>query len=244
MNWFYMHDGKQVGPVSEAEFQALVTQGTVRGETQVWRSGMGSWMRYDQVTATEAPSGEAPGSCSQCGRVLPTQDLMRYGELWVCPSCKPTFLQQLKEGAPVASRMVYGGFWIRFAARFLDGIILGVANIMIMTALAIPVIANPQDDSAAAVVGLLLANLLSFSLGIAYETFFIGKYKATPGKMACGLQVVMADGDRVSYGRAFGRYLGVTLSSMTLMIGYIMAAFDDQKRALHDRICATRVVKK
>jgi uncharacterized RDD family membrane protein YckC len=28
-----------------------------------------------------------------------------------------------------------------------------------------------------------------------------------------------------------------------LFIGYLMAAFDDQKRALHDRICDTRVVR-
>jgi uncharacterized RDD family membrane protein YckC len=48
----------------------------------------------------------------------------------------------------------------------------------------------------------------------------------------------------VSYGRAFGRYFGTWLSGLTLGIGYIMAAFDDQKRSLHDRVCDTRVIKK
>jgi hypothetical protein len=33
------------------------------------------------------------------------------------------------------------------------------------------------------------------------------------------------------------------LSSLTLAIGYIMAAFDDEKRSLHDRICDTRVIR-
>jgi hypothetical protein len=33
------------------------------------------------------------------------------------------------------------------------------------------------------------------------------------------------------------------LSAFTLTIGYIMAGIDEQKRALHDRICNTRVVR-
>jgi uncharacterized RDD family membrane protein YckC len=34
------------------------------------------------------------------------------------------------------------------------------------------------------------------------------------------------------------------LSAILLGIGYLMIAFDDEKRALHDRICDTRVIKK
>jgi uncharacterized RDD family membrane protein YckC len=81
-------------------------------------------------------------------------------------------------------------------------------------------------------------------IAIGYETFFIGKYGATPGKMACKIKVVTADGGKVSYLLAFGRYFAKVLSSLTCLIGYIMAAFDDEKRALHDRICNTRVVFK
>jgi uncharacterized RDD family membrane protein YckC len=61
--------------------------------------------------------------------------------------------------------------------------------------------------------------------------------------MACKLKVVTADNDRVSYPRAFGRYFAEILSGLILLIGYIMAAFDDQKRTLHDRICDTRVIR-
>ena len=78
--------------------------------------------------------------------------------------------------------------------------------------------------------------------GISYETIFIGKYGATVGKMACRIKVVTADGGQVSYLRAVGRYFAKLLSAFTLMIGYIIAAFDPEKRALHDRICNTRVV--
>jgi uncharacterized RDD family membrane protein YckC len=47
----------------------------------------------------------------------------------------------------------------------------------------------------------------------------------------------------VDLGRAFGRYFGKLLSAIILGIGYIMAAFDSEKRALHDMICDTRVIK-
>jgi uncharacterized RDD family membrane protein YckC len=79
-------------------------------------------------------------------------------------------------------------------------------------------------------------------IGITYETVLIGKYGATLGKMACKIKVVTAEGGRVSYLLAFGRYFAKILSAMILMIGYLMAAFDDEKRALHDRICNTRVI--
>jgi uncharacterized RDD family membrane protein YckC len=61
--------------------------------------------------------------------------------------------------------------------------------------------------------------------------------------MACKLKIIVADGSRVSYLRAFGRHFAKYLSAMILLVGYIMAAFDDQRRTLHDRICETRVVR-
>jgi uncharacterized RDD family membrane protein YckC len=61
--------------------------------------------------------------------------------------------------------------------------------------------------------------------------------------MACNIKVVMADGGKVSFARAIGRHFAKFISGMILGIGYIMAGFDDQKRALHDRICDTRVIK-
>jgi len=76
-----------------------------------------------------------------------------------------------------------------------------------------------------------------------YSTFFHGKYGATPGKMACGLKVVTPEGTPIRYGRAFGRAMAEILSRMICDIGYIIAAFDSQKRALHDHIANTRVIR-
>ena len=58
-----------------------------------------------------------------------------------------------------------------------------------------------------------------------------------------GLKIFRPDGSKLTAGRIVGRYFATLVSTMTLLIGYIMAAFDDEKRSLHDRIADTRVIK-
>jgi uncharacterized RDD family membrane protein YckC len=76
-----------------------------------------------------------------------------------------------------------------------------------------------------------------------YQTFFLTKYGDTPGKMFFGLKVVRSDGGRLTFLHAFFRAWGEVLSWMTLGVGYLLAVRDVEKRALHDRLCATRVIK-
>jgi uncharacterized RDD family membrane protein YckC len=99
-------------------------------------------------------------------------------------------------------------------------------------------------EPAASVALPLILAMVQIFMGLTYEVFMIGKFGATLGKMACKIMVVTPGGGQVSYLRALGRYFGKLLSSMICLLGYIIAAFDDQKRALHDRICDTRVVMK
>lgn len=66
----------------------------------------------------------------------------------------------------------------------------------------------------------------------------------SPGKKLMGLKVVNADGDTPSLGRVVLReVLGKWVSSMFCSIGYLMAFFDPEHRALHDRIATTTVVE-
>jgi uncharacterized RDD family membrane protein YckC len=61
--------------------------------------------------------------------------------------------------------------------------------------------------------------------------------------MALGLKVITPDGNRISVGRGIGRYFALLLDSLTLGIGFFMAGWDSEKRALHDRIAGTRVIR-
>jgi uncharacterized RDD family membrane protein YckC len=207
--------------------------------------------------AQDAPGDDGAGVqsvpftavCSQCGRSFPGDQVLSYEGHVICAACKPMFVQKLREGASLPVRREYGGFWIRFLAKFIDGIIMGVIQwaIMIPTSMMMaPTLVQGGNPFASpgfiAFFGVQM--LLSITLPCAYNTFFLGRFGATLGKMACRLEVVTAEGDKVSYARAFGRFCAEIISYMILAIGYIMAAFDDEKRALHDRICSTRVVHK
>jgi hypothetical protein len=72
----------------------------------------------------------------------------------------------------------------------------------------------------------------------------IGRYGATLGKMAAGIRVVRSDGSQVGYPLAIARYFAKLLSGIVCGTGYIMAAFDPKKRALHDTLCGTLVITK
>jgi uncharacterized RDD family membrane protein YckC len=263
MQWYYAEDNKQVGPFSDEDFKDLTSSGKVTAETLVWHEGMPQWAAYGSLSgpapeiqsepadaaakaAPAAPDGaKGTGTCVECGKEFPLEDMIQYEHSTVCAECKPTFFQRLQEGASVPGTMDYGGFWIRFAAKFLDGIIMSVVNTavsFIATALGV---AAAQAGSPEAALGLqMIVIVIQLCLRIAYDTFFVGKFGATPGKMACKLQVVRSDGSKLTYGRALGRHFGEWVTGLTLTVGYIIAAFDDEKRTLHDRICDTRVIKK
>lgn len=185
---------------------------------------------------------DARAVCAECGASFSVDDMVRHGAAYVCAKCKPVFMQKLAEGADMRTRKLrYAGFWIRFLAVLLDGI----AMFLLLLAVGFALGSSLTQTAGLAprpVFVVIVQQFLGLIIGISYETFFIGKYGATLGKMICRIQVVSPDGGRISYLRALGRYFAKLLNTFTLTIGYIIAAFDSEKRALHDRICNTRVV--
>lgn len=244
MSWYYAVGQDKQGPVSDEEFNQLVQQGTISNETLVWQDGMADWQPYSQiVTATSSGAGTAGIVCAECGGQFSFDDVIRFGDQYVCASCKPVHVQRMQEGGVVASTMDYAGFWVRFAARFLDGIITGVINMIVGVGVGAAMggaAATPEQ----AMQGQLIGSLVGVVIGIAYEVFFLGRFGATPGKMALKLKVIRPDGEDVSYLRGLGRWFAMQLSGLILAIGYLMAAFDrEEHKSLHDRICDTRVVR-
>ena len=156
-------------------------------------------------------------------------------------------------GSPSAWR--YSGFWIRFGARMIDGLILGVP-FLILGALLIPNLLRTSTQTrgtpnpAFAGVAFLTFFLVGFLIGGCYEILMLKYRSATLGKMACGMKVVRPDGRSLSWGVCVGRYFmwnvvtaGIPYVNFILMlVSSIMLGTDDEKRALHDRVCDTRVI--
>lgn len=178
--------------------------------------------------------------CSQCGRPYPTEELARFGEQLICISCKDVFTQRWREGAEAVGSAEYAGFWIRFAALLIDGIILFIVQ-SVLSAVFLGAAQGARPEVLLATVGLVY--LLSFAISATYESLLIARFAATPGKMAVGLKVVRPDGAQLSIGRSIGRHFAKYISSLILGIGYLMVIWDDQKCGLHDKICDTRVIR-
>lgn len=250
MSWYYAENNERRGPIEDAAFQTLVASGTIKPDTLVWRDGLSDWVPYSQAgsaaagaavataspLATTGTVGAGAAACSQCGRLFSADDMVSYQGSYICAECKPLFFQKIKEGVSVVGQREYAGFWIRVGAWLLDVIILNIVNRLIAVVVSLATSANES--------ALIAAGLVSIVINAAYMIYFIGKYGATPGKMACKIEVIRADGTPVGFGRSTGRYFAQFLSGLTLGIGYIMVAFDEEKRGLHDRICDTRVIRK
>lgn len=131
----------------------------------------------------------------------------------------------------------YAGFWIRFAAAFIDGIILLIPNSLLKYAMA--------ESIAEMGTGFVLYYLITISFSwLYYAGMESSSNQATLGKMVVGLKVTNMEGEPISFMNATGRYFAKIISAIILLIGYIMAAFTPKKQALHDQLAKTLVVKK
>ncbi len=182
-------------------------------------------------------------TCSQCGESFDVSDVITIKGLPVCATCKPILLRKIQEGDTSVTGLIYKGFWIRLVAEIIDAILLGLLSQFIDLFIQLP-----RLDTVVNPFSLFSIFSLSFSIkfliNITFYVFFNGRYGATPGKMVIGAKIVNTDGSPISYTKAFARFFAEMLSGFILGIGYIMAAFDSQKRALHDRICNTLVIER
>jgi len=119
------------------------------------------------------------------------------------------------------------GFWRRFAASFLDGIILGVVYFIISVVIS---------ENAAAGLNLVLS--------AGYYTYFEGGTSGqTFGKKALGIRVIdLSGGGPIGYGRGFIRWIGRIVSALPLLLGYFWMLWDKEKQTWHDKFAGSVVV--
>jgi uncharacterized RDD family membrane protein YckC len=151
--------------------------------------------------------------------------------------------------APAAG---YGGFWIRFVAIVIDGIIISIATLPVLAFLSMlglvhhPTIihGSPDETDIAALVAFAGSIRIAWAaINWLYEALLTSSaWQGTVGKKLLNLKVIDEAGNRISFARATGRHFAKYLSYF-LFIGFIMAAFTDRKRALHDFIAGTLVKK-
>lgn len=154
----------------------------------------------------------------------------------------------------------YAGFWKRFLAVIIDGILIGAVRWIIIT----PILATmgigvaqeiqslDSDDPSTAlpIIGTIaamagIAAVVSSVIWVLYYSLMeSSKYQGTVGKIALGMIVTDTNGAKLDFTKALVRNLCKIISSMILCIGYIMAGLTEKKQGLHDMIANTLVVNK
>ncbi len=143
------------------------------------------------------------------------------------------------------AQWVYGGFGVRLAAYLIDCVvvIIPVMAISSVLQLAFPIANN--EDAIFVIANVLTGAAIVVGLWL-YEALMTSSPRgATLGKRALGLRIVRGDGERLSFGRATGRYFLRLLVTpiVPLAIGFLLAAFTARKRALHDFMADTVVIE-
>jgi uncharacterized RDD family membrane protein YckC len=203
--------------------------------------------------------------CSKCGAAVSADSAF-------CPSCGTPVPRPPLGSAPAtgtsphagvgaiayASNVTYAGFWLRFVAHLVDNLLVGFVAValfipffVLMGGAAI-LVSFPRDGGhpEPAQVAAFLALIFSF-VGIAiilqwlyYAYLESGEKQATWGKQMLCLYVTDLSGNRISFGRASGRFFAKMITALIpLWIGYIMAGFTERRQALHDMIASCLVLR-
>jgi uncharacterized RDD family membrane protein YckC len=136
-----------------------------------------------------------------------------------------------------ASTGYVAGWWQRFWAEFVDGIVILAASAVLFA------IGGALDKGAAWVV----VGVGIFTMVVFYRPLMLSLNGGqTLGKKALGVRVVNVDSRPIGFGRAFVRETVLKLVPSFLspfnLIDYLWAAFRDDRRSLHDLGARTLVV--
>jgi uncharacterized RDD family membrane protein YckC len=158
-----------------------------------------------------------------------------------------------------AINVVYAGFWLRFGAYLIDRVILGIFT----TAVLVPFFfllggaalldtlirtrgqrIEPGQLGGFIMIALLISAIAGLVRWLYYAYLESGEKQATWGKQSLGLYVTDLQGNRITFGRASGRFFAKFVTGLTMGIGYIMAGFTERKQALHDMIASCLVLRR
>jgi uncharacterized RDD family membrane protein YckC len=222
--WYYTRNQQQMPtPVTWETLQGLAANGTLTAQEMVWQEGMAEW----------APAASVPGLLPAVAAASPYAQ-SPYSQPM---GAGPTPLAYMSNPA---GGVQYANFGQRLLAWLIDYLVnLGIGFVV---GLVIGVIfaAAKAGDTAGLVAG-LIGWVISWLYYALQES---SAAQATLGKRALSLTVTDMQGNRISFGRATGRFFVKLLSGLTLGIGFLMVAFTERRQGLHDMVASTLVLKR
>lgn len=133
-----------------------------------------------------------------------------------CPHC----------GHPMGAQALplqYADFWSRFAAALIDALILFIPSLLL---------------------GLRFRFLGGVIVEFFYHWLMIAYWDGqTIGKRALGIRILRPDGSPVDVAVAAARAGMRIVSGIPLLLGFVWAAWDPQRRTWHDAVADTRAYR-
>lgn len=224
--WYYSRNGERFGPCSMDQLEELAQSGELATTDLLWSEGMSEWK----------PAGHSR-------KLFPDGEMLQSGS---------------------DPEMDYAGFWIRVAATLLDIILFWFVQLVIggfaffymifhFANVEIPKDMDPQKaQEVMEAIGMIMIVLTWLFVQFAmlmfqwlyYSIMECSSAQGSLGKLAVRIKVTDLNGERISFGRASGRFFGKILSFSLLGIGILMSAFTNRKQGLHDIMSGCLVVMK
>ncbi len=150
------------------------------------------------------------------------------------------------QAVSTAGTVVYAGFWARFGASLLDGLIIGAVSFVIN--FVVGIVAAFSGNGPTSSILKMISQVVSwvvFAIELVYFIYFIGAKGQTLGKMALKIKVVkVGTNEAPGYLKAFLReVVGKFISSFVFLLGFLWMLWDKNKQTWHDKIAGTVVIK-
>ena len=206
--------GQQTGPFSEEQIHSMLKSGMVGLADSAWHEGLTSWLPLHQLLNVSPPIPQ------------PTQPP---------PLTSQRSINAQHSGGPAS-------FGIRFGAYIIDAIVANIAACICAFIIgALIAFGGGTSKDASQSIGALVGLV---TVWLYYSLMESSSKQATVGKLACGIVVTDMQGQRIGFGQASGRYVGMIVSFLTLGIGFFMCVWTPRKQCLHDMMASCLVLKK
>jgi uncharacterized RDD family membrane protein YckC len=190
------------------------------------------------------PAPEGASFCPRCGAALsaggsavPAPSVAPMPAPGEAPAQAPPPLGTAPSTTAMGS--LYAGFWRRFCAAFVDGIILAIAGAFLDLAFRVSIVEPDWTGSKT-----WFSCIVKLVLGWLYSALFESSARqGTLGQQLLDIRVTDLQGRRISFARATGRHFGQIVSVLILCVGYIMIALTEKKQALHDMMAGCLLVR-
>ncbi len=149
-------------------------------------------------------------------------------------------LEKKKARIRAIGQMERGAVWCRVIAGLLDGLII----LSITATMNLLLLGDRSQLGHLSFKQFLVVYLMKLAFVVLYNGLFISMKGASPGKIIMHLQIVdLSTGQFPDFVRANLREFSKIISAVCLLYGFVMMAIRPDRRALHDLMLDTVVIK-